>query len=112
MKTIAIASLTALLTVFVTPVQAEPTSGPVNIVRLRPYNCASCTGAVYVQIDAPSICDTTVYQIDLTFVGAKEVYAAALTAFVTGKKVQIEVVNTGCTGWGTKIQSLYVNELL
>jgi hypothetical protein len=36
-------------------------------------------------------------------------YAAALTALTTGKRVILEVSNaTGCTGWGTKLQSLYV----
>jgi len=44
--------------------------------------------------------------IDLSWIGSKEAYAAALTALVADKFVRIEAVNTGCAGWGTKIQSI------
>ncbi|HET7332009.1 hypothetical protein [Dyella sp.] len=46
--------------------------------------------------------------INLGFGGAKEIYAAALSAMVAGKSVQLEVVGTGCGGWGTTLQSIYI----
>ena len=89
--------------------QAEPTGPAVSIVNLRPYNGEGApNGAVFVMVDKATLCDTNVYMIDMAFGGSKEVYAAALTAFATGKQIQIEIVNSGCTGWGTKVQSLYI----
>jgi len=41
-------------------------------------------------------------------VGSKEVYAAAVAALVADKSVRVEAVNTGCAGWGTKIQSIII----
>ncbi|MBI3561507.1 MAG: hypothetical protein HY080_07320 [Gammaproteobacteria bacterium] len=89
---------------------ADPTTAPVHITQIRPYNTqgASC-GVVYIAVDQTLACNTNVFQIDLCFGGGKEVYAAALTAFAASKAVQVEVVNSGCTGWGTKIQSLFMN---
>jgi len=38
-------------------------------------------------------------------------YAAALTAFVAGKQVMLEVSDqNGCQGFGTKLQSIYILE--
>jgi hypothetical protein len=92
--------------------RAEPTTVAVNITELRPYNIEGTTAgsAVFVAVDLVSACDTNVYKIDLRFAGSREVYAAVLSAFLTGKKVRIEVVNSGCTGWGSSIQSVYVQQ--
>lgn len=85
---------------------AEPTGAAVKILSLRPYNTPN-GGNIYVEVSqAKEPCETQGYVIDLSWVGAKEAYAAALTALVTDKYVRIEAVNTGCTGWGTKIQSI------
>ncbi|WP_426323393.1 hypothetical protein [Pseudoduganella sp. R-43] len=85
---------------------AEPTGDPVKIVSLRPYNTPA-GGNIYVEVSqANQPCETQGYVIDLSWIGAKEAYAAALTALVTDKSVRIEAVNSGCTGWGTKIQSI------
>jgi len=85
---------------------AEPTGAPVKILSLRPYNTPN-GGNIYVEVsESRQPCETQGYVIDLSWVGAKEAYAAALTALVTDKYVRIEAVNTGCTGWGTKIQSI------
>lgn len=85
---------------------AEPTGAPVKILSLRPYNTPT-GGNIYVEVsESKQPCETQGYVIDLSWVGAKEAYAAALTALVTDKYVRIEAVNTGCTGWGTKIQSI------
>lgn len=100
------------LTLFATsPCVAEPTSGPVHIVNLRPYsnNSGSTGGAIYITVDSSTFCSTTVFKIDLTLGGAKEEYAAALSAIVSGKAVLLEVpTSVGCTGWGQTIQSIYI----
>ncbi len=101
--------LIALAIVFVsTPALAEPTGVPVKILSLRPYNTP--TGAnVYVEVSQSGApCDTQGYTIDLSWVGSKEVYAAAMTALVADKSVRVEAVNSGCTGWGTKVQSITI----
>lgn len=93
--------------VYAGSVSAEPTTKPVHILYVRPYNNAG-QGAVFVQVDAVSLCNTDTYMIDLGLGGAKEAYAAALTALLTNRPVAIEVANSGCTGWGTAVQSLYL----
>ncbi len=101
--------LIALVTCFVSAAAlAEPTGVPVKILSLRPYN-GPTGGAVYVevsQVGAP--CDTQGYVIDLLWVGSREVYAAAMSALMADKFVRVEAVNTGCAGWGTKIQSITI----
>lgn len=90
--------------------RAEPTSGAVHIISLRPYANANGTtgGQVYVRVDSAAFCSTDTFMINLGFGGAKEIYAAALSAMVAGKSVQLEVVGTGCGGWGTTLQSIYI----
>ena len=116
MRKLACAATLAVVAVSSVPAFAEPTTGPVRITQVRPYNSAGAPdGAVFVAVvsadPAVPVACTTVFQIDLTYGGGKAVYAAALTALATGKTVQIEMVNDGgCAGWGTKIQSLYVND--
>ena len=88
---------------------AEPTSGPLHVYSLRPYaNSASGTGgAVYVRVDSTTFCGTDTFKIDLTWGGAREMYAAVLSALATGKPVQIEIPSA-CTGWGQTVQSIYI----
>jgi hypothetical protein len=88
--------------------QAEPTSGPVKVLEVRPYNIQGSPGAVYVRIDQVSMCNTDTYKIDLSWNGSKEVLAAALSALLADKPVKVEVANTGCVGFATPIQSLYI----
>lgn len=88
------------------PALAEPTGAQVKILSLRPYNTPN-GGNIYVEVSqSKEPCDTQGYVIDLSWVGAKEAYAAALLALATDKYVRIEAVNSGCTGWGTKIQCI------
>jgi hypothetical protein len=87
---------------------AEPTTGPVKIVEVRPYNLPGAPGAAYVRIDQVSLCNTDTYKIDLSWNGSKEVLATSLSALVADKPVKVEVANSGCAGWGTPIQSLYI----
>jgi hypothetical protein len=87
---------------------AEPTTGPVKLLEVRPYNLPGAPASVYVRIDQVSLCTTDTYRIDLSWNGSKEVLATALSALVADKPVKVEVANGGCTGWGTPIQSLYI----
>lgn len=55
-------------------VSAEPTTQPLKISKIRPYNMVSTIedpayGAVYVHTDTVSLCGTSVYKIDLAMVG-------------------------------------------
>lgn len=90
---------------------AEPTSAAVKIVSLRPYMDASnvSAGVIYVRVDSSTFCGTDTFVINLGWNGGKEAYAAALSAVVSGKSVQLEVpTNVGCTGWGQNLQSVYI----
>ncbi|WP_156401371.1 hypothetical protein [Duganella sp. Root1480D1] len=87
---------------------AEPTTGPVKILEVRPYNVQGAPGAVYVRIDQVSLCNTDTYKIDLSWSGSKEILATALSALVADKPIKVEVANSGCVGFATPIQSLYI----
>lgn len=84
---------------------AEPSGGKVDIISLRPY----AGSVVYVLVSSSALCDTDTFAIDTSGVNGKEMYAAALTAVAAGKKISLEVSNaTGCKGWGTRLQSIYL----
>ena len=86
---------------------AEPTSGPLYIKTLRPYGGGS---HVYVFVGEKSFCNADTFVIDVSVANGKEIYAAALTAYALGKPVRLEAASaTGCAGWGTKLQSLYLD---
>ncbi|WP_043090301.1 MULTISPECIES: hypothetical protein [unclassified Xanthomonas] len=86
--------------------QAEPTSDLVSVVSLRPYIGDSM---VYIEVDSDALCGTLTFTIDTSQPNGKEVYAAAMTALTTGKKVRLEVpTSIGCKGWGSKLQSIYI----
>jgi len=87
---------------------AEPTTGTVKVIEVRPYNVPGAPGSVYVRIDQASVCSTDTYRIDLTYNGSKEIVATVLAAFVADKPVKVEVVGALCNGFGTPIQSLYI----
>lgn len=85
---------------------AEPTSARVVILDLRPYAGSEVT---YVHVNSTALCNTDVFIIDTSQANGKQMYAAALTAVASGKEVALEVANaTGCTGWATKLQSIYI----
>lgn len=86
-------------------VQAEPTGGRVTVVNLRPYS----GGSIYLQVSSTELCGTEVFSFTGSEVNGKEMYAAALTALASGKQIQLEVSTaTGCTGWGTRLQSIFI----
>jgi steroid 5-alpha reductase family enzyme len=99
--------LVLLVLLFPSLVLSEPTTEPVNITHIRPYNSTG-SGAVFIHTDTTSLCDTSVYKIDLSWGGSKEILSVALAALMANKQVRIEIDNAGCTGWGSRIQSMYI----
>lgn len=86
--------------------QAEPSSGRVTIVNLRPYANGNL---VYLHVSSGELCNTEVFTIDTGVPNGKEIYAAALTAVASGKQIIVEVSNDlGCTGGGSRVQSIYI----
>lgn len=86
---------------------AEPTSAPLMIKTIRPYAGGQ---NVYVHVGDTSFCAASTFVIDVSAPNGKEMYAAALTAFATKSPVRLEAANdTGCAGWGTKLQSLFLD---
>ena len=103
---IAIAIFALLIALCVSgAVQTEPTGGRVSIVSVRPYS----SGLIYLEVSSSEFCGTSVFAFSSTEVNGKEMYAAALTALATGKEVRLEASTaTGCTGWATRLQSIYL----
>jgi hypothetical protein len=86
-------------------VQAEPTGGRVSVVSVRPYS----SGLIYLEVSSSEFCGTSVFSFSDSEVNGKEMYAAVLTALATGKQVRLEAsAATGCAGWGTRLQSIYL----
>ncbi len=82
---------------------AEPTSGKVKINNIRPYH--SSNNVVFIEVSNSSFCNTNVFKI----INDKQMYSAALAAMMSDKDVKIEVIDsTGCSGWGTILQSIYI----
>ena len=101
-------SLFLTLSSIYTPAYAEPTSGGFLIVSLRPY---SGSNVVYVYTNnAPgTFCANSTYVIDLSTNGGKAMYAAALTAVATNKRVALEIANCGGgAAGGNSLQSIYI----
>jgi hypothetical protein len=98
-----------LLTVFIfvgsVNALAEPTSGPLFVNLLRVYS----TGDVFVSMKSNAFCSTDTFHIPATVVGRRELLATLLTAQSLNSPVLLEASNaTGCAGWGTKLQSIYL----
>ena len=88
-----------------TPILAVPESSDVSVVEVRPY----LSGEIFVRVNSSTFCGTTVFMIPGTAVAKKEMYAAVLSALLTSKKIRLEALtSTGCNGWGTQLQSIYL----
>jgi len=99
--------LFALLVALCVPraAQAGPVGPRVSILSIRPYS----GGSIYIGVSSHELCGTEVFSFTSVEINGKEMYAAAMTALVSGKQVQLEVsAATGCTGWGTKLQSIFL----
>ena len=89
---------------------AEPRTAEVSITAMRPYT----TGDYFVTVSSSAMATgpacTTVYKVQASDPGAKSVIASLLTVYALGGTLQIEVPTaTGCEGFGTPIQSVFLN---
>ena len=87
---------------------AEPVSpNQTTVTLVRPY---AGSNLVYVHVNSTELCGVSVFSIAMDQANGKEMYAAALTAVAANKKVLLEVSNaTGCTGFATRLQSIYLH---
>lgn len=88
---------------------AAPNTEPAKIKLLRPY----ANGTMFVQMNTTTLTDggtcSSVYRVQNDQPGAKAVIATLLTAYALESDVEIELpTSTGCTGFGTPIQSVYL----
>ncbi len=84
---------------------SEPTGGPLFIKLLRVYS----SGEIYVTMQNNTFCTTDTFHVPATFPGRREILATLLTAKSLDSPVYLEALNdTGCVGWGTKLQSVYL----
>jgi len=98
--------LTLVLSMGSGAAMAEPSSQRVKLIEVRPYIGNS---DVYIRTNVDAVCGTPIFRIVTSQPNGKEAYAAALTAITSGRSVVLEVSNaTGCTGWGTALQSIYI----
>ena len=98
--------IVGLLMAFVVSNQsmAEPTTPAIKIDYIRVYT----DGAIFLHMNQRSECNTEVYTIPASSVARKEMYSLVLSAYMADRPVRLEVVNSGCTGWGTALQSVYI----
>lgn len=109
MKSAGSAALALALAFQALPATAEPTTGPVSVVNIRPY-MGPGPGTVYFTIDRTDLCGTNTYAIDLTWGGSKQAVATLMLAFAGQHRIMVEIDNAGCANpsWGTKVQSVYI----
>lgn len=102
-----VSAVLGLAALALTQAQAEPVSPTQTTITLvRPYGGSNL---VYVHVNTTELCSNSVFTIAIDQPNGKEMYAAALTAVAANKKVLLEVSNaTGCTGFATRLQSIYV----
>ena len=106
-KVILITSVLFMVMFFSVEAFADPMSGWIYIYTIRPYS--STSGPVLLSVSSTALCGTDTFTINTTAPNGKEMYAAALSAVMTKKLVMLEVSNsTGCTGFGTLLQSISV----
>ncbi len=100
------------LTFLIFETYAEPTteSTKINSLRLYMFEDVSMAGHVLITVASSNLCNTNSFKIDLSLGGGTEAYSMALAAFISGKEVQLEILNSkGCTGDWTSLQSVIIN---
>ena len=94
-----------ILVVLPVVAHATPEGSAVNIIEVRPY----ISGVIFVTVDSTDFCETSVFKIGHDVAGKEEMYSALLSALMASKKVRLEALtSTGCNGWGTELQSIYL----
>jgi len=100
-KTIIIAATLAFAATMPTTASAD-ISAPINVATVQVY----IPSTAFVETVGNAVCSTSVFKIDLTTAAGPGMLSVAMTALSTGKKIVVESIYTGCTGWGTGLQSL------
>lgn len=102
--------LFSVVMLFASSASADQAGTTAKVITLRPY----ANGAVYVFISG-GYCGTSVFSIsDVSTASGKAMYAAALSAYLSGVAVLIETTTNGvCSAtsggsWGMPLQSLYL----
>lgn len=88
---------------------AGPVYGPVKVIELRPYGGSDFA---YLVTDNPygTFCSQSWYSINMASTGGKQMFAVALAALLSGKKVQLELAGACGSGPATSnpLQSIYI----
>lgn len=88
---------------------AEPTGALTEVLTIRAF--AEGNGGVFVKVSTSNyMCDTNEFKVDLSKSGGAEIYSMLLASMMSGKKVRLEIVSSGCTGWGTELRSVYIHK--
>jgi hypothetical protein len=72
---------------------------------VRPY----INGDIYFSVNSSTFCNTNTFAIAFDAPARKEMHSVVLSALLNSKKIRVEALTaTGCNGWGTKVQSIYL----
>ncbi|WP_428431692.1 hypothetical protein [Photobacterium chitinilyticum] len=85
---------------------AAPETGVVHITEVRPVTNASGEGFAIIVTDSVAACNTDHFKINFALPGGKEIYSTVLAALIANKPVNVELVDSGCVGWGTSVKSV------
>jgi hypothetical protein len=87
---------------------AGPHTGDVYISIIRPVTTSTGEGFTIIQTNVNTSCGSA-FKIDTALPGGKEIFSVALSAHMANRKVNIELVDSGCAGWGTPVKSIYLS---
>jgi hypothetical protein len=89
--------------------RANPFDTPGTILYVRSYSAGASSFALVRLSQGGTACGTDTYTINLSDPGGQGMLAVAMEALALGSTVTPEISNaTGCTGWGTALQSLMI----
>ncbi|MBB6253393.1 hypothetical protein [Nitrospirillum iridis] len=87
---------------------AEPSGAKASVISVRSYDSGQYSYAI-IEVNNTTLCNTDHFVIPLDSPGGVGMLSAAITALSAQKQVVLEVSNvTGCNGWGSRLQSLYL----
>lgn len=98
--------LAIALIIIAPPANAVPVSSPLFISYVRTYS----TGDIFIGVTTNDFCSTSVFVISANLPAKKEMLASVLIAQSMNRSILFEAnSSTGCNGWGTQLQSLWLN---
>lgn len=87
--------------------EAGQTVGPVAITQIQPTDNGN-PGAVIVTIASSALCGTNAFSINLSVSAGPSMFSTALAAFLSGKNVTLEILESGCAGPWTPLKSIRI----